>query len=112
METTEPLNARRSVREETLAFFMHSAFAAICGSFLAGIVSSAVVRFFSVLGVHHISGILTEILGPFFWLTVITLGFLVNSYMCHRSAPWIGAIGILSIAVILIWDHAAVGQFD
>jgi len=61
-----------------------------------------------MLGVRHVPDPFTEIFGPFFWLSIIALGFLVNVYMRHRSARWIWVMGALCIAVIFVWDYAAI----
>jgi hypothetical protein len=58
--------AARTAGEEIVSFFVHSAFAVVCGLFLARLVSVAIVRVYSTLGVHHVPDFFGETFGPFF----------------------------------------------
>jgi hypothetical protein len=110
--TTGTAAGERTTGEEILAFFLHVALAVVCGLFLAYFVSAVIVRLFSTLGVRHVPDLFTQAFGPFFCLSIIALGFFVNHGMRHRSARWIGIMGILGVAVILALDYVAFGYSD
>jgi len=68
--------------------------------------------FCPVLNVHHIPDFLAGVFGPVFWLCTVLTGLFMNHHVRHRSASWMGVIGILCIVIVLVWDYVAVGHPD
>ena len=64
------------------------------------------------LNIHQIASIFTEESSPLRWVWCAFLGFFMNRYVRHRSASWIGTIGIVYMTVVVVWDFTATGHSE
>ncbi len=44
------------------------------------------------------------IFNPFIWLPGFFLGFAVNRFVRHRSAPFVGVVGLVFLVGVMFWD--------
>jgi Na+-driven multidrug efflux pump len=105
-------NTDRRTTEELLAFCLHAALAVFGGWLLAHLLSNGISWLFLTVRLHRIPALFTEVFGPAFWLTNVLFGLSTNRYTRHRSAPWVGLIGAVCLAALLVWDHVAIGHSD
>ena len=94
----------RSLVEEILGLFLHLAIAVV-GGLVAFLLIAVFLRPALVkLGIHQNEAAGLGIYNPEFWGPSILIGFFVNRLVRHRSAYWIGAVGILYLCGIVAWE--------
>ena len=98
---TGSLSARERACKEFLGLFLHVPIAVLLGSafvFGTGLVVGRLL--FPVRS--HLPDLLVFLLGSIFWGAL--LGFVVCQFARHRSARWVGAVGLLYLIVESAWD--------
>jgi hypothetical protein len=112
-DAVQQIETRRIGREEFIGFCLQFALAIGTGALLAPVISRSIlvfVCFISGLSIHQVPPIFREVFGPFFWLSNVVMGLVMNRYARHRSALWIGVIGVVCIVVVLAWDYIGTGH--
>jgi hypothetical protein len=52
------------------------------------------------------------IYSPVLWGPSILLGFVVNRFTNHRSAYWVGMVGLLYLFSIIMWDTVSIMHLE
>jgi hypothetical protein len=90
------------LRKIALRFIMHSAIATVGG----GLVGFVLLNFVSLrpVGPHwRLITLLADVpYSPAFWGPALLLGFVVNLRMADRSACWVGPLGALMLALLIL----------
>jgi hypothetical protein len=96
---TRSLSAATRVCKELLGLFLHVPVAIVLGGAFV-FVTDLVLNPFSIKS--HLPELLVFLFGSIFWGAL--LGFVVCQFARHRSARWVGAIGLLYLIVECAWD--------
>jgi hypothetical protein len=93
---TRPVSAAQRVFKELLGLFLHLPVAILVGG--AFVFGTALLFPAGSL----LPGLLVTLFGSIFWGAL--LGFLVCQFARHRSARWVGAVGLLYLIVNSAWE--------
>lgn len=106
-------SAPKSVGEELLGFCLHTVLAMIGGFLFVVMIVPALLHavcLVASINLHDVPGIFQRPFGPIFALADVLLGFLSNRHLRHRSAPYIGVLGLVWLTTAVVWDFMAFGH--
>ncbi len=95
--------AKKSPLEEVFALVVHvpvAIFGAVIFAIMLDWLASAI---FPTVGIRRALS-LGIVYNPFLWVFGMLLGLLVNRFTRHRSACWVGAVALLFMFAVMVWD--------
>jgi hypothetical protein len=99
-ERIAAMSIGKSLVGESAAFFFIHLPLALVGGFIVGRIGASLVGIL-LTGFGTVATIASAVFA--FTLTVL-LGFVANQFMQHRSASWVGALGLVWFVVAASWD--------
>lgn len=94
---------RKPPHEEVLALvFLHVPIAILGTVLIAIVMGWPIIAIFSRLGMRRFDFAMPY--NPLLWVSGVLLGLLVNRFARHRSACWVGAIALLLMFAVMVWD--------
>ncbi len=105
------MTTRKPPHEEVLALVLLHVPIAILGTLLVAIVLGwPVGAIFSRFGMRRF--LFAMPYNPFLWISGALLGLFVNRFARNRSACWVGAIALVYMFAIMVWDISIFRRSD
>jgi hypothetical protein len=93
---------RRPFRKELMELPVHFLTATILGTILSFLLAIGTAVALSPFKIRLPE--LAPIFDPFVWLAGLILGFLMNRFRRHRSACFVGALGMALFFLLMLWE--------
>jgi len=103
---------QRPIRQELLGLPLHVFIAMPGGVAFAFLLNFLIFRPVRIWLGTYPGHIPLGIYSPVLWGPSILLGFVINRFTNHRSAYWVGMIGLLYLVSILMWDTVSLMHLE